>query len=860
MKFAKTTSLFALILMIVLIIPMIMQLPSTVKAASTLNVKTYLFVNAAPNPVGVGQTVFVSLFLDKPVPVIGAFGGGALLEDLTINIVRPDGHNDTLGPYTTDQTGGVGGITYVPDKTGEYTFQGVFPGQSLGTDYAGTTYNMNPDLSPAVTIVVQDEQLSYYSGPPLPTQYWTRPIYASNYGWAQAVGGNWYGLGRPAFDNCGGYDASNNNFNPYSTAPKTAHILWTKPTTTGGQPGGETVADQMSAYCASSPLYHSFEPVILNGVCYYNYWAAQTDNAGILAVDLRTGQTLWHQNTSDVLIYGQVMEFHNNEEFGSQAFLWTSHLAGYSGMGMFGPNPIYEYNILDPVTGNMMATVTDIPSAIAGLFATSIGALIDNEPHTGFYVSGGILIYWVDSGNLYLWNSTQMLCPPTMFGPGTGYKPSGSYNFTDGIQWSVTLPAANPAFSIGMNPISDEAILLTSYPSLLPTFATQYGGSYATDIAYDPKTGAVLWGPTNQTLPEQDQVGVVAIGEGTYVRHDKDTDELYGYSLTTGKKLWGPTQLEGNALSHLYESAAIAYGRVYIWDYGGYCNAVNLETGEVDWTYTRGSAGYNNPFGVYPLWVYASQSIADGMLFLSEGKLYDPPLFPNAEKIALNCTDGSVVWEINGAFQRDVAPIADGELLAWNGYDGQIYAFGTGATKTTVTAPNVGVTTATPITITGTVTDLSAGSLQNAVAMNFPNGLPCVSDESMTPFMEAVYEQQPMPTNVTGVKVTLSVVDSNGNCYDIGTTTTDVSGTYGLTWTPQIPGGFTLYATFSGTQSYYGSSAVTYFYASEAPQATPEPTPIPASAADLYFLPMSIGTIIAIIVVGLLLFLLLRKR
>jgi hypothetical protein len=178
----------------------------------------------------------------------------------------------------------------------------------------------------------------------------------------------------------------------------------------------------------------------------------------------------------------------------------------------------------------------------------------------------------------------------------------------------------------------------------------------------------------------------------------------------------------------------------------------------------------------------------------------------------------------------------------------------------TVTAPNVGVTTATPITITGTVTDLSAGSLQDAIAMNFPNGLPCVSDESMTPFMEAVYEQQPMPTNITGITVTLSVIDSNNNCYDIGTTTTDLSGTYGITWTPTIPGSYILYATFSGTDSYYGSTAQTYFYASEVPQATAEPTPTPASPADLYFLPMSIGTIVAIIVVGLVLFLMLRKR
>ena len=53
--------------------------------------------------------------------------------------------------------------------------------------------------------------------------------------------------------------------------------------------------------------------------------------------------------------------------------------------------------------------------------------------------------------------------------------------------------------------------------------------------------------------------------------------------------------------------------------------------------------------------------------------------------------------------------------------------------------------------------------------------------------MEAVYMQQPMPTNATGVPVTFSVVDSNGNYRQIGTTTSDASGTFAFTfWTPDI--------------------------------------------------------------------------
>jgi hypothetical protein len=201
-------------------------------------------------------------------------------------------------------------------------------------------------------------------------------------------------------------------------------------------------------------------------------------------------------------------------------------------------------------------------------------------------------------------------------------------------------------------------------------------------------------------------------------------------------------------------------------------------------------------------------------------------------------------------------------LLGWNGYDGQIYAFGMGPTKTTVTAPDVGATTATPITITGTVTDISAGSKQDVVAANFPNGLPCVSDASMTQFMEAVYEQQPMPTNTTGVPVTIAVTDSNGNHYNVGTVTTNANGFYSLTWTPIIPGNYTVTATFAGTKSYYGSSANAAFCASSPPP-TPAPTASPPSGlASTGSLELGIAAvIIVIIIIGAILALLtLRKR
>ena len=103
--------------------------------------------------------------------------------------------------------------------------------------------------------------------------------------------------------------------------------------------------------------------------------------------------------------------------------------------------------------------------------------------------------------------------------------------------------------------------------------------------------------------------------------------------------------------------------------------------------------------------------------------------------------------------------------------------------------------------------------------------------------MEYVYMQQNKPTNATGVDVYLTVVDANGNYRYIGTATSDSSGTYSLQWTPDITGKYTVIATFTGSNAYYGSSAQTAFAVdAAAATATPQPTQ-PASMADLYFVP-----------------------
>jgi hypothetical protein len=129
--------------------------------------------------------------------------------------------------------------------------------------------------------------------------------------------------------------------------------------------------------------------------------------------------------------------------------------------------------------------------------------------------------------------------------------------------------------------------------------------------------------------------------------------------------------------------------------------------------------------------------------------------------------------------------------------------------------------------------------------------------------MGYVYQQQPEPTNFTGVTVTITAIDPNGNYIPIGTATTNDAGLYTYTWTPpSVPGSYLVTATFAGTNGYWGSSAKTGMVVQNAP-ATPAPTSSPlanlATMSDitLGIVAAVIVIIIAIAIVGILL---LRKK
>jgi len=168
------------------------------------------------------------------------------------------------------------------------------------------------------------------------------------------------------------------------------------------------------------------------------------------------------------------------------------------------------------------------------------------------------------------------------------------------------------------------------------------------------------------------------------------------------------------------------------------------------------------------------------------------------------------------------------------------------------------------VMITGTVTDNTQSGRRNTNGLyDFTlAGTPAVSDASMQGWMEYLYMNQAVPSNATGVPVSLDTVDPNGNFVHIGDTTSDATGTYGLKFTPDVPGTYQIIATFAGSKAYGASYAQTYMAVDDA-VATPTPAATPVSEAAIvsaimtYTAAAAIAIIVAIVIVAILI---LRKR
>jgi hypothetical protein len=450
------------------------------------------------------------------------------------------------------------------------------------------------------------------------------------------------------------------------------------------------------------------------------------------------------------------------------------------------------------------------------------------------------------------------------------------------FDFNVSISYLNTAASVTELGATNDILL--GYQGSLPSIGATFMGTASwTPYTYftinidqsSSSLGSIIW---HETLnPPAGNLTVLAAGidpvNRVFTENYRETSQYVGYSLDTGAKLWGPTSAE--AYLDYYGSPAsgslangFGYGNMYVSAYAGIVYCYDTKTGNLLWTYGNGGSGNSTdsgletPFAHYPTFVNA---VGSGVVYLVTSEhTPETPLFKGGLQRAINATTGAEIWTISGytgEFLVFSYAMADGYNTWFNGYDNQIYVVGKGPSQTTVEAPLTNVNTGSNVVIQGTVTDIAAGTKQTQVAGNFPNGVPVSSDDSMREWMGYVYQQQPEPTNFTGVPVQLAVLDSNGNHYAIGSATTDASGSYSLTWAPTISGSYTIYATFAGTNGYYSSYSETHLTATTTATAEPTATPISLASTQSYVLSLGIATIIVIIIIGAVLaMLLLRKR
>ncbi len=727
-------------------------------------ITTFAYINVAPNPIGVGQTALVDFWTSNVPPT------GYAWEGQTVTVTKPDGTTETKGPYKSDPVGSMY-FYFIPDKVGTYYFQFSWPGQTL----LGNTYK--PSVSQKIQLTVQQQQLPQWSEAPVPgpNDYWTRPIISENREW-WSISGNWL---MRAYYSVARSHLYGSAFNPYTYAPNTAHIVWTKPVAFGGIIGGEFKQD--SYYTGLSYEMRLWDKVIINGRLFYS--TPDPPLTGFYCVDLRTGEEIWHQENGSIAM-GQIYAYEAPNQHGALSYLW-----GFDGS---------VWSMYDAFTGNLILSL-----APAQAIPNKYGGAVLSE-------NGDLLVYFISGAKnwLAMWNSSKAI-PASGIGAAEQWRPDTyrgkTLNWTNGIQWNVTIPDVPGTQSL----IECTSDVMVAY-SVLPRTNDTDLASYVY-VGYSLKDGSQLW-VQNRTIADGATIWPYgcAAAEGKYLSFIYEKKQTVCYNLYTGNELW-TTEPMASDWSIYSTGRAIAYGRYYNSGYDGTLYAYNLTTGKTLWTFSTPPSGLETPYGSWPL--YGGFTIANGKIYQGTGE-HSPsmPLYRGEKLYCIDAETGKEIWNITGWFHQGA--IADGYMAIMNVADNQLYCFGHGQTATTVSAPEVAVPKGAPVLIKGTVTDQSPGAKDT----------PAISDEDMSAWMEYLYMQQPLPKNAKGVSVHLTAIDPNNNFQDIDTVTTDAKGNYFASWTPPVPGLYRVTASFAGSDSYFSSDAETGFIVSEA-AASPAVTP-----------------------------------
>ncbi len=875
-------------------------IPSTSAHSPAWLIPTFPHIYVATDPIGVGQTATIYIWL-TPTYADELITNDYRFHNYQLTITAPSGAVTVQKfPTCTDTTSNQG-TSFVPTEVGVYNLTFAFPGQNVNDyDHLPTSAYINDTYmagTASTTMTVQQAQISAVAYPPLPTEYWTRPIFGENVAWYQ-VSSNWLGSGMPGYGSSTGPNMR--CFSGDSVGSLTSHIMWVK---ADGEPGGVAGGNNLQIpgntwFEGTAYSQHYTNPIIVAGELVYREPLSDSGTGGdTVAVNLFTGQEIWRSSTLPSFSFAYVQDMENPDFHGVRpAYLCTSNFAqvydAATGKSVFNCSAVPSgTNVVGP-NGEMMKYIffnngtTAAPSYYLCLWNSSkfwqTGSMQERTLQSGpntittnvtstTYVNGSL----VTTLTPVTTTVTQVNCSRSFF-----------YEMLDPVTQNVSIPwrnnqAGNPSI---VQAIYGDILLCMngSRPSSLAPTGNQPYNYFAVNLnASKGAIGSILWWNTVQPQidPQYGNITTASFAgmdpSGYFCESYRQTSQIAFYNLRTGAfiKLSAPTSsmdYYGSTGSGALNNV-VAFGRCYAGAYGGILYCFDMSTGNVLWTYGNGGPGNTTYSGLeypghYPIFVKAigGNNLNNGVVYtIYTEHTLETPIAKHAETRAINASDGSEIYTLTdatGEFGAGSFAIADSYTNFFNSYDSRIYTLGRGPSDTAVTVGPKSSTLGGSVVIEGTVTDVSVGLQTTEIQGRFPAGVPVCADSSMNDWMAYVYQQQPMPQNFTGVNVNVIALDANGNYQNLGTATTDSKGYYSLTWTPNISGNYHVYATFDGTNGYWPSNSETSFAINPAaPTASPYPVTV-LPPTEMYIGAAAIAIIIAVAIVGAVVVLALRKH
>jgi hypothetical protein len=816
-------------------------LPSGVTADATI--QTIAHLSFRPRPIGLGQPLLVNIWMQPPISAVRQF-----TQAFTVTITKPDGTKEVIGPMDSYLGDGTAWFEYTPDQVGKWTIKFDFLGMYypagryyngyIVTNSSGTQFTLSSYYQPSSNgpfdLIVQENQVASWPPSSLPTDYWTRPVAPHNREWWSILG-NWPSTGVVG----GGADwpANTNKYNVYNggtmnnyyaayvKAPNTAHVVWKRQFALGGLIGG-TMGQQSIG--ESGTVIYGHPTIICMGRAFQMVTKAFD---GVLqsvwqSYDIRTGEVYWE-------LTGITQP---------PTFI-TYDPGGYGGESNAAAQPFTARVFLGYIGNGRLITYRPWNGAVVGNY--SIAPLT-----TGVFYADPYVLSVQNLGNSVPADQRYRLINWTTKGTLANLTTNTDTRIVSNISW--------PFSNLG-NVADFETGIAVSTASVIPT-ATQVAAELQIRAA-SLTTGQLLWNVTSGVNTGQfpDQLA----DHGKYATRFND-GYWYCWDLNTGKELW-KSELSSWPWGTFGTYGTTSYGGMIISSQFDCICGIDWNTGKIVWKFESENYPYETPYtGSNGTTVGSWHSVA----CVADGKIYDmnaehspdQPLKRGWKLHCINATTGEGIWNITSTqagggdgsrvFQ---GAIADGYLAISNAYDATEYVFGKGKSATTVEGPKTAITLGQSVVITGTVLDQSPGQ----------PGTPCVSKESMTTQMEYLHMQYPIDGiahnfTMTGVPVTLTAIDQNGNPTNIGTATTSAYyGTFELAWTPPAEGTYKIIAAFAGDDSYGSSGASTAVLVGPAEQQIVIPEQATPPDNTMMILGVGIAVIIAVALVGVILY---RKK